>query len=395
MRVLLAATASYFPPRGGSTRSNLVWLRQLAAAGHACRVLCSDAERNTGADAERAEQGLVSANDGGVDIRPVPDLARKRGVLTEAIADFRPDWILVSSEDLAHSLLREAASLAPASVVFLAHTPQFMPFGPEAWNPDAKAAELLRKVAGVVVIGQAMAEYVKAHLGVAATVIHPPIYPAPERRARVDGSVLMVNPCKVKGIDIFVGLAERCPEISFSALPGWGTTADDLESLSRLPTVRLLKKVKHIEDVLRNSSILLMPSLWFEGFGLIAMEAMASGLPVLASANRGIEAKLGTAFEVGVEPIQRYRTELFDDRHMPVPEVPAQPIGAWVEALRRLRVENEWKTASEQAFAAASAFLRQLDASQLERYLAGLKPDRLKPAQRLQLIAKLRERSGA
>ena len=29
-----------------------------------------------------------------------------------------------------------------------------------------------------------------------------------------------------------------------------------------------------IEDVLREARCLLMPSLWYEGFGLIAMEAM-------------------------------------------------------------------------------------------------------------------------
>ena len=36
------------------------------------------------------------------------ELARKRGVLLQVIAEFKPDWILISSEDLAHSLLREA-----------------------------------------------------------------------------------------------------------------------------------------------------------------------------------------------------------------------------------------------------------------------------------------------
>ena len=39
MRILLTANASYVPPRGGATRSNLVWLEILAAAGHACRVV--------------------------------------------------------------------------------------------------------------------------------------------------------------------------------------------------------------------------------------------------------------------------------------------------------------------------------------------------------------------
>ena len=39
MRILLTANASYVPPRGGSTRSNLVWLEYLASRGHDCRVV--------------------------------------------------------------------------------------------------------------------------------------------------------------------------------------------------------------------------------------------------------------------------------------------------------------------------------------------------------------------
>ena len=43
MRILLTSTASYVPPRGGSTRSNRIWLEHLAAHGHACRVVCGTA----------------------------------------------------------------------------------------------------------------------------------------------------------------------------------------------------------------------------------------------------------------------------------------------------------------------------------------------------------------
>src|SRR4051794_34743327 len=99
MRILLASNASYVPPRGGSTRSNLVWLRQLAIAGHACRVICAAPEPATGAERERAEQGITSTIEANLEITSVPDLSRKRGVLLQAIADFNPDWILISSED--------------------------------------------------------------------------------------------------------------------------------------------------------------------------------------------------------------------------------------------------------------------------------------------------------
>ena len=71
--------------------------------------------------------------------------------------------MLVSSEDVAHVLLREAHHAAPDRIVYLAHTPQFYPFGPASWNPDPQAA-LIRpnRSAAIVAIGEHMAGYIRA-----------------------------------------------------------------------------------------------------------------------------------------------------------------------------------------------------------------------------------------
>jgi glycosyltransferase involved in cell wall biosynthesis len=407
MRVLLASNASYFPPRGGSTRSNLVWLRHLAGAGHACRVICAAPESGTGGDRERADQGLTSTIEGNLEITPVAELSRKRGVLLEAIAGFKPDWILISSEDLAHSLLREAASVAVERIVYLAHTPQFMPFGSESWNPEPKTAQLVRDSAGVVVIGAHMAGYVREHLGIEAAVIHPPIYgdrPSPDSRLHgSDGFLLAVNPCRVKGIEIFLALAALFPHLPFAALPGWGTTARDRDDLSRLPNVRLLPNVKRIEEVLTPARLLLMPSLWYEGFGLIVMEALLSGLPVISSDSGGlVEAKRGTGYVVPVRPIRKYRAE-FDDRHMPIPESEPQDIEPWSAAIEELLDPAKWRAESCRSLAAAKQFTEGLSAGQFERFLLNLKPasaanesnlSKLSPAQKAMLLEKIRRRKS-
>ncbi|HEY3743035.1 MAG TPA: glycosyltransferase family 4 protein [Bryobacteraceae bacterium] len=401
MRVLLASNASYFPPRGGSTRSNLVWLRHLARNGHQCRVICAAPEPGSSAAREAAEQEISAAAEPNLEIIPVTELARKRGVLEQAIAEFKPDWILVSSEDLAHSLLREAAGVALERIVYLAHTPQFMPFGSESWNPEAKTAQLIRGAAGVVVIGEHMAGYVREHLGVEAAVIHPPIYGAgavEPRGAGAGGFLLMVNPCRVKGIEIFLALADRFKELPFAAIPGWGTTARDREDLASRKNIRILPNVKRMEDVLDQARLLLMPSLWYEGFGLIAMEALSRGLPVIASDSGGlVEAKRGTRYVVPVRPIRKYRAE-FDDRHMPVPESDPQDLAPWVAAVEELLDPVKWREESARSLAAARAFTGKLDAGQFERYLLGLKPaagtqlNRLSGAQRAVLLEKIRQR---
>ena len=394
MRVLLASNASYFPPRGGSTRSNLVWLRHLAGAGHACRVVCAAPEPGTSAERERSDQGIASAVESNLEITPVADLARSRGVLAQAIAEFRPDWILVSSEDLAHSLLREAGSVAIDRVVYLAHTPQFMPFGPESWNAEARTAELLRGAAGVVVIGEHMAGYVREHLGVEAVVIHPPIYSESTGFAERDGYLLAVNPCRVKGIEIFLSLADRFPQLPFAAVPGWGTTSGDREAMARRANIQVLPNVRRIEEVLEKARLLLMPSLWYEGFGLIVMEALLAGLPVISSDSGGlVEAKRGTGYAVPVRPIRRYRPE-FDERHMPVPESEQQEIGPWVAAVESLLDPVQWSEESARSRAAAREFVGKLEAGQFESYLLSLRrvEGKLSPAQRALLIERMRRR---
>ena len=121
MRILLTANASYVPPRGGATRSNLIWMDHLAGAGHACRFVCGTA--GDGAELRFHDSLAVFA---------VDEPARRIHVLRQQIAEFRPDWVLVSSEDLGHGLLREAQHSAAGRVVYLAHTPQFFPFGEAA-----------------------------------------------------------------------------------------------------------------------------------------------------------------------------------------------------------------------------------------------------------------------
>ena len=402
MRILLTANASYSPPRGGATRSNLIWLNHLARHGHACRVVCG-----------ASKPGAEFTNHQSVAVMPVDEPARRVHTLRRQIAEWQPDWVLVSSEDLGHGLLREAHRGAPGRVVYLAHTPQFFPFGPASWNPDPVAAGLVRESAGIVAIGRHMADYIERAVGRVAAVIHPPIYgdgPFPLRGNFERGLVAMINPCAVKGISLFLETARRLPGYAFGALPGWGTTTDDRRALEGLANLEFLPYARDIDDVLARVRLLLAPSLWYEGFGLIVMEAMLRGIPVVASDSGGYcEAKQGTGYVIPVRTIERY-LPAYDEHSMPRPVTPENDAAPWVAAVRELLTDGSaYQRESAASRAAALRFVEHLDAGEMERFLSGLEPfaqpgrlqapghasiESLSPEKRALLLERLRRRKA-
>ncbi len=390
MRILLTANASYVPPRGGATRSNLVWLEILASHGHVCRVvapaLASSVARRQAQEEEiesewrraPAVAGIDCLTRGGVTVYAVAERSRLVAVLRDQIREFQPDWVLVSSEDLGHVLLREAARSASGRIIYLAHTPQFFPCGPASWNPDPEATEVVRSAAAVIAIGHHTAAYIREHTGRDAAVIHPPIYgsgPFPNLAAFDRGLVTMINPCAVKGISIFLALADRLPQRAFGALPGWGTTSEDRNEMERRPNITLLPNVRNIEQFLARTRVLLMPSLWYEGFGLSVMEAMLRGIPAVASDSGGLaEAKFGTGSIIPVAGIERFEP-VFDEHGMPKPVLPEIDIGIWAAALEDLLTDRKhYEIESERSRQAALSFVRSIRPEGIVDFLTALEP---------------------
>jgi surfactin synthase thioesterase subunit/glycosyltransferase involved in cell wall biosynthesis len=338
----------------------------MARNGHECLVLCGGET-----DQEAVREG--------VRIRSIYQFQRKASRIGEAVVEFDPDFVLVSSEDLSHSLLREAHKAAKDRLVYLAHTPQWFPFGPEAWHRDEAATRLLDDALAIVSIGSHMAAYIEAQLGRKAEIIPPALYgdpPWPEYSNFDKQSVLLINPCTVKGLPIYVELAKRLPDKKFMALKGWGTTPADLNAMSG---IEVLDTVASIDEVLGRTSVLVAPSLWYEGFGLVVTEALLRGIPVLASNHGGLtEAAASSRYRLPVVPITEWLPQ-HDETGMPVGVVHEQPVEAWQAALSEVLGDRAiYEQERLDGMVAARSFASGLSANDLENLLSRLEAKRLR-----------------
>src|SRR5262249_13937105 len=147
--------------------------------------------------------------------------------------------------------------------------------------------------------------------------------------------------CAVKGVTIFLSLADAFPDMEFAAVPTWGANQEDLAALRARPNVSLLDPVDDIIFLMRETRVLLVPSLWAEARSRIVLGALDCSVPVMAAKVGGMpEAKLGVPYLRPVNPIARYNSRV-DERMVPVADTPPQDIGPWRDALARLLSDRE------------------------------------------------------
>jgi glycosyltransferase involved in cell wall biosynthesis len=158
----------------------------------------------------------------------------------------------------------------------------------------------------------------------AGIVVRPPVIAADY--ATTPGSrVTLVNVCANKGANVFWRLAERMPDVPFLAVEGaYGT-----QIVKDLPNVEVQEHIpgRHMRDAVYSRTRLLLAPSSYESWGRVTVEAMTSGIPVIAHPTPGLVESLGTA-------------GTFVDR---------DDIDGWEQQIRRLLQEREWVAASERA----------------------------------------------
>jgi glycosyltransferase involved in cell wall biosynthesis len=153
-------------------------------------------------------------------------------------------------------------------------------------------------------------------------VVIPNMVDIPELRAdpsRGRYAIFSGRICVEKGVYSLVSAASLAPDVEVRVM-GSGAILDDLMRHAS-PNVRFLGQLdqQRVQEELRGARFLVFPSIWFEGCPLAVLEAMAIGLPIIASRIGGIpelveDGETGLLFEPGnVRELAQKMTELWND----------------------------------------------------------------------------------
>jgi glycosyltransferase involved in cell wall biosynthesis len=276
---VMTVNAHPYPRSGGAVITDMAFLQHLAAThGMQCCLATGGLPRRQ----QRRVGGVLH-----VTWRDLEELRQR-------LLDWRPD-VLVASASAAEPAARLASTYGVPYVVYLHSFELCSPSDEERrrWRVS-EARRYLSDTSIDRILGDAAAvfansEFLKARherLGHRITeVLHPAFWDVPPQRDRTGTQVVGVCGWPFKGAETFLYLADRLPQQTFTVVGGvahdWNDRFRDRGNVCCLP-------FSPPRRYLRDSQVVVMPSVWPEPFGRTALEAMACGIPVLASDHGGL-----------------------------------------------------------------------------------------------------------
>ena len=290
MKILFATGTPYLPQvRGGVEVNTHELATELAARGHAVSVLARLSYKSlyglrTGLAAALRRQ--TPADDLGYPVFR----SREPWKLIATVA--APDVAVIQNGNPVKMVEAFAKRGIPTIIYHHGLGFESWPAAPAPGHPTHLP------VAGYLSLSQFTADRFRGRYGIATEVIPPVFRPERYRSERREKYVTFINPVVVKGVELALAIAARCPTIPFCFVKGW--------PLSPLARWRLKARLKSLSNVTfreggaemtavyRETRVLLVPSQWeAETWGRVASEAHYSGIPVVASDRGGLPESVG------------------------------------------------------------------------------------------------------
>lgn len=154
-----------------------------------------------------------------------------------------------------------------------------------------------------------------APLGLPSIVVHPPVNAEAYATVSSREYVTLVNLSKDKGGTVFSKIAKLMPDAKFLGVRG----AYEQQVVPSFDNVTVVDNTPNMKEIYARSAIVLMPSK-YESWGRVAVEAMASGIPVVAQPTNGLKESCSYA-------------GIYRDRNEPE---------EWVREIRRLKTDRAY-----------------------------------------------------
>ena len=297
MKILYASTRPPFPFFQGGAARSAHYLMSILSAEAEVGCLAVGSREFSGSNwalppaADFPKLGISGVTESGrsttlqcgYEVKVLDDFA---AALASTIDEFSPDVVWAQLDGI-DEVARIAHARGTKVLVYLR----------DAEDTPSTLKSLAAAGCGFVCNSHFMAGHLGRLTGSQAQVIYPSLESSFGVQGDPHGTITMINPFQVKGIDTLIEIARRMPEERFTIVESWTLSGPALQSLldrlRDLPNVSFQHRVPDIGSIYQRTKLLLVPSVWEEAFGRVAIEAQSCGIPVIASQRGGLPESVG------------------------------------------------------------------------------------------------------
>jgi glycosyltransferase involved in cell wall biosynthesis len=178
-----------------------------------------------------------------------------------------------------------------------------------------------------------------------SVVLHPPVDPVRYKVNKKGNKITLINLFERKGGIFFQDLAKAMPDRQFLGVEGGYGRQQINESI---PNIEYMSNTPDARKIYSRTRLLVMPS-FYESYGRTGIEAMVSGIPVIATPTPGLKESLSYAGTY----------------------CPLDSIEGWVDAIKKFDDEAYYKEVSKDCVKRVKEIieLQNSEMDEMERFL--------------------------